>query len=593
MDMEKPLTHGTGERLRARARGMENLEALLGDPGDPGNSLGFVQALLRDQQGTFPEEARRALLGHRLHLACWPRELGGELSDFELALDTVRLVARRDLNLMSATLMSISAATAVLVHGSPEQRQQMAEWLEGGTEIGFALSEEACGSDVLGLQTTLARNETGYRLSGRKWLVGNALRAGAFFIIARTGVAGPGAFSSVLVRREEIPENALVFDGPVPTTGMRGIGFVNLQFLDLPVSRNSLVGKEGRGLETALKAQQVVRLMSVAGNLGCADAGLRAALGFACDRTAQGVRLVEMPALRARLAPAFAELLVLDLVARATARAIHFFPKDFSPYSNLIKWLATELSEGLLERCARTVGARSILLSDRWGGVLEKAKRDNQVIRFIDTGTFGVLKAIAAHLQSLAFFEPEAPDRDALDALFDLERAPPKFEPTALDLFAKGRDLIFAAALRLLSDIAGQQPPEGRTAELIREVARRARELLESVRRGRENSAGQDGTATLLAQAETYCLLQAATVCVLTWWHDRRREVSLLGELPGSWLDACLAVLLARIDGSGTAPSDPALADLFVSGLRQHQQNVLFSPLPVRLGPIASGTVAA
>ncbi|WP_258534494.1 acyl-CoA dehydrogenase family protein [Streptomyces sp. PT12] len=312
----------------------EALEARLGDPTLPDNPHGYHAITARDERDEFPTELTSALRESGFHLAYLPERLGGTFTGFEDSLVLVRTAARRDLAAMPATMFSITAAVCLLLRGSPGQLDDAARLLASGGSIGFALSEADHGSDLLANTVRLRPAGDGsgaLALDGRKWLVGRGQTCESAYVVARTGERGPAAFTAVLVDLTD-PECApRVRRGPaVRTTGMRGIDFAHLDFDAFPVRPDQVVGGPGEGLESAMRAQQVVRVMSLAGSLGCADTALRATLGFANFRALGRKPLIAAGHPRRELAVAAAALLAADATALAAARGLHVAPETFS-----------------------------------------------------------------------------------------------------------------------------------------------------------------------------------------------------------------------------------------------------------------------
>jgi len=581
-----------------RYAGAERLDHRLGDPAAPDNPFGFAAAVERDERAAFPEQFSAELHEAGVQLTCLPRALGGRLDGFDQTLALIRVAARRDLNVMPATMLSISAIMAVLVHGSGDQQRRVAELLREGRTIAFALSEEHAGSELLANTCRLQADGDGYRLTGSKWLIGLGARCDALYLVARTGERGPNAFSSVLVERATLPSARVHVSAPARTTGMRGIDFASWRFDACPLPAHALVGAWGQGLEAAMKAQQVVRMLSAAGNLACADTALRVVLDFALQRTVQGIPLVDLPPVRRELALAAAGLFACDVAAIAAARGIHVGPAQFGLWSCALKRMATELSEELIGRCGGVLGARSVLC-DGPTGIFQKMQRDNAIVRVIDTSPIGNLRSVAAQLPMLAAMARGAGSHDdprlraRLEEIFTLDRTLPPFAPGALDLNARGRDDLswgvrliavdVLAALRRTRSAAAADQAGALVAELVAELEAALAALATEVDQLKAaTGAGFAASAQALELADRFCHLQAAAAAVHLWWFNRRGP--LFGEAPGSvdWLTACLAFLLARSRGQD-ARAPVEATGIVDTALRLHSQGRLFSAVPIDL----------
>ncbi len=327
----------------------EELEERLGDPADDANPHGFAAAVARDERDAFPDALCAELVRSGFHLNYLPVTWGGTLESFDRSLTLVRTAARRDVAIMPGTMFSIIAATCLQLHGSPGQQRRAAEILRAGGAVAFALTEAAHGSDLLTNEVRLADGV----LSGEKWMVGLGLRCDAVYVVARTGERGPGAFTAVLLETAGLPADRLERVPAPRTGGMRGIDLATLRFHDTPVPPDALVGKEGEGLEAAVKAQQTVRLMSMAGSLGIADTAVRLALDFATGRRVGRAVLTEAPHSRRELGVATAALIAADAVALSAARGVHVVPEAFSVWAPAAKHVVAEACDDLIRRGPR------------------------------------------------------------------------------------------------------------------------------------------------------------------------------------------------------------------------------------------------
>ncbi|WP_433571221.1 acyl-CoA dehydrogenase family protein [Streptomyces sp. CA-251247] len=555
----------------------EQLEELLGDPGDDTNPHGFTAAVERDERDEFPTALCDALVGAGFHLNYLPKEWGGTFESFDRSLTLVRSAARRDVNIMPGTMFSIIAATCLQLHGTPEQQRRAAEILCRGGAVAFALTEAEHGSDLLSGDVRL----TDGVLDGEKWMVGLGMRCEAVYVVARTGGRGPAAFSAVLLDLAEVPEGQLERVPAVRTGGMRGIDLARMRFTGLRVPDGALVGRLGEGLEAAVKAQQAVRLMSMAGSLGIADSAVRLALDFASVRKVGRAVLTESPHPRRDLAVAAAALLAADVVALTAARGVHVLPEVFSVWAPAAKHVVAESCDELIRRCGTVLATRSVLREgERGAGLFQKLQRDSGVVRVIDSSTLANLRSYAGQLPTLTE-GGAAPDPEALAAVYTLGADLPAYETDRLDMFARGADPVLAglpdAAVAVAELVEDEQ-----TGALLRQVAQAVSGLGELTRAAQQR--GADPNA-LVDAAERYAWLHAAASCVHLWHANRDR--SLYGTTPGSagWLGATLGYLLARADGVDPRRHGAVLTPALdaVAALRETDQ--LFTALPVRLAP--------
>ncbi|MEV0781520.1 acyl-CoA dehydrogenase [Streptomyces sp. NPDC050423] len=575
----------------------ERLDAALGDPWLTDNPYGFAAGVARDAAEEYPAEAEARLRAAGLHLGYLPRALGGTLHSLEDTQILVRVAARRDVNVMPATMFSISAVMTVLAAGTPEQHRTVAGWVRDGRTVAFGLSEEQAGSDVL---ANTCRLDDDRRLTGTKWLVGRGSSAEAAVVVARTAERGPAAFTAVLLGPEELAHSGVRRLPPRRTTGMRGMDFADLEFTGVPVPPSAVVGTVGSGLAGAMRAQQVVRLMSTAGCLATADTALRTALRFARTHRTGGVPVADTPYGSREIALAAAELCTADLTALVAARAIHVAPGAFALASSVVKHVATRLTAASTARCRAMAGARAVLREGP-GAVLDKAVRDNGMVEVIDTSLLGNLRAIAMHLPSYAAAygdgtPPEPGGRESaerrrrLDAVLALgdDSCLPPLDPAALDLGVRAKDDILLGFAEYAGEIAAELGRRGDTAAAASVTGLRAdlaATLGTAVEVQRDRARSPKAAPDSLDLADRLCLLYAAGTAALTWWFHR--------DLPGlygdqdrggtAWLNPVLTLARSLAAGHDPRRAGPDLAPLgrLVTALDTERR--LFTALPVRL----------
>jgi alkylation response protein AidB-like acyl-CoA dehydrogenase len=571
------------------------MDIALGHPNDEANPLGFNAMVTRDAAEAFPVKLA-SRVAPDLALCFVPAEYGGELTTVDDSLMRVRVAARRDVTVMPATMFSITAATCVLLAGSPEQREQVVKLLFDGRPIGFALSEADHGSDLLANSCELDSTEGQLRLTGEKWLVGLGERCDAAVVVARSGGnqrRHPAAFTAVLVDGQALRDARGGWQRP---TGMRGIDFVGLRFDDAELDRTALVGQPGHGMETAMKAMQVVRVYSTAANLACADTGLRLTMDFARNHRVAGRQASTYPAVRRELSTAAAAMFACDAVALTTARALQALPGQASIAGSVAKKVLTDGSEEIFTRCTDVLGTRSLLRDGRFAA-FEVARRDNAVVRFIDTSPVANLRLVAMQLAQWAAGFNQLPDPFAvtsgLVAAFDLDAELPAMRLDALQLSARGRDEV-TAALPFVADAAraalGEDPGPDTRAQADRAVLRLSalemaldglsRDVLQAKER---LGAAFGGSLEQLDLTERFCWLHAAASCVHLWWFNRGR--SLFGGEPAStgWLSAALFLLLDRAGGSaGRLDAEDTESAFDLLG-RMHGRGHLFSAVSLPL----------
>ncbi|MCI2416130.1 acyl-CoA dehydrogenase [Saccharopolyspora sp. K220] len=554
------------------------LERLLGDPRNPTNPFGFDSVVARDSEAKFPEAFASEFAQH-LGLSFVPSDDGGQLSTMDETLTLARLVSRRDGAAMPATMFSVTGAGCVLLAGNAQQRKEVVRLLAAGGVIGFAMAESAHGSDLLANECRLDTGDAGgFRLNGRKWLAGIGDRCDALVVVARTGERGPAAFTAVLLTGEQLA--AVRRDQPKRTSGMRGIDSVGVSFDDVEVPAGCVIGGIGRGVEIALKVMQFVRVLSTAANLGCADTGLRLAMDFAGEHRFGGRLLAEHAQPRRALATAAALLLACDAVALSASRAMHVLPATQCLWSGIAKRVATDLSAEVFALCSDVLGARS-LLHDGPFAAFDIARRDNVVVRHIDTAPDANLWSIATLVAQFPASAPEAAIPDEVAATFRLGDPLGPVRLDRLDLALRGMDPVTAGfpgmAAAAVAELAGHP-----AAARVKQVNARLSSVIRAMHRVRAR--GAPGDPQRLDLAARFCWLHAAASCVFFWWFNRQRCLySRPAGSPG-WLSAALSVLLDRASDRTPRLDAHDTTEMYALVENLHTANKLFSAVPLVLG---------
>jgi alkylation response protein AidB-like acyl-CoA dehydrogenase len=371
------------------------LDSLLGNPGDPANPFSYARCAELDDVDAFPTEicARLDELGVARHYV--PARHGGGLTDYETAMQVMRMVARRDITVAVAHGKTYLGGVSVWVGGDAEQAAGLAELIGSGVPVSWGLTERDHGSDLLHGDLVGTATPDGYRLTGEKWLINNATRGGAICVLARTSPAGgPRGFSLFLVDKTRLAAGTYRHLPKVLTHGIRGADISGIEFADAPIGTSALVGAPGTGAETVLKGLQLTRTLCAALSLGGADHALATATRFASERRLYGRRLVDLPAARHTLATAYTDHLMAEALAVVGTRAIHGLTDEMSVLSAAVKYLVPTRVEGLMVMLRKLMGARSLLRDEYEPGGLAKVERDHRIVSLFDGNTLVNLHAL-------------------------------------------------------------------------------------------------------------------------------------------------------------------------------------------------------
>ncbi|WP_060880996.1 acyl-CoA dehydrogenase family protein [Streptomyces scabiei] len=541
-----------------------------------------------DEREEFPDGAVRVLDSAGLS-AHYVLPEGGDLAE---TVRLLRAVARRDLTVAIAHGKTLLGAAPTWVAGRPEQAARLAERVRAGEPVCWGLTERDHGADLLAGELTATPDETaqaaahagaggtastatttatatatadrtrpdhitgapggtearaprGWLLTGEKWLINNATRAGLACVLARTDPAGgPRGFSLFLVDRGQLPEGAWRNLPKVATHGIRGADISGFALDGAPVPADALVGEEGDGIPVVLKTLQLTRIACTALSLGAAAHALRLARDFAAGRELYGRRLADVPHVRRILGRAAAHALTAEAVSLLSARSVHTLPGELSAISAITKAYVPTVTQETLGSLGELLGVRGFLTSPPGGG-FAKLERDHRICGIFDGSTAVNRAALLNQMPRLARqLSRRRTDGDGLGAAADLTAPLPAFDPSRLTLLS----VTGCSAVQALPDLAARArahaAPE--TGPLIDRV------LVELTLLEAESAdfvpvtGGLPSTAFRLAEA--YERAYAAAACLLLWLENPCLRTGRLGTAD-LWLRSCLTALLGR-DGA-------------------------------------------
>ena len=261
-----------------------------------------------DDSDEFPRDivadaGRRGLMGLIV-----PTEHGGGGRDYVSYALAIEAVSHASATVGVVLAVNNSLVADVVAHfGSEAQRAQWLERLATGDAVGgFALSEPDAGTDAANQQTTATAEGQGYRLTGRKVWVANAVAADVLVVFAATepGVGGRGV-SAFLV---PIDADGLTRKATVDSLGVRGLGCMDLELDAVSVDAAAMLGEPGQGFRIAMWALDGGRVAIGAQALGVGQAAFDEALAHARSRQTFGRPIAEYQAIQWMLADMATEL---------------------------------------------------------------------------------------------------------------------------------------------------------------------------------------------------------------------------------------------------------------------------------------------
>ena len=274
-------------------------------------------------------------------------------------------------------------------YGDDEQRQRFLPKLCTMEHLAsYCLTEPGAGSDAAALKTRAVLDGDHYVLDGQKQFISGAGVSDIYVVMARTGEAGPGGISTIVVEKNT---PGLSFGANEKKMGWnaqptRAVIFENCR---VPVANR--LGPEGIGFKIAMAGLDGGRLNIGACSLGGAQGALDRSIAYARERKAFGSAIADFQALQFKLADMATELEAARSLLWRAAAALDAKTPDATKLCAMAKRIATDTGFDVANHALQIHGGYGYLAD--YG--IEKIVRDLRVHQILE-GTNEVMRMIVA-----------------------------------------------------------------------------------------------------------------------------------------------------------------------------------------------------
>jgi butyryl-CoA dehydrogenase len=321
-----------------------------------------------------------------------PARYGGQGRGLTEVMLTIEEISRVDPGVaVIVDVQNALVASALLRHGTGEQRRRLLPRLATGTIGAYAISEEQAGSDAFAMTTTFRAEGGGYRLDGRKQWTTNAADAGLFLVFAKE--SGSGTLAAFVVDRDA---PGVRIGEPVDKLGIRASSTCELILENVHIGQQDVLGAIGDGELLAVRTLCIGKVGIAAQLVGLARGALETAVDYAQRREQFGKRIFGFQGVQFPLAALAAEL---DAARTLLYEAVAVVESDQESHralrvSSSAKYVASSVADRMASHAVETLGGKGVDKACR----AEKLYRDVKVGKIYEGTSNMQFRTIAAAL---------------------------------------------------------------------------------------------------------------------------------------------------------------------------------------------------
>ena len=260
---------------------------------------------LLEEQETVPAELMEKLGRNDFFGLTIPREFGGVGLSLNQYLHVVETLASHNMSLGILALAHLSIGIkGIVLFGSEEQkRKYLAPAASGDMIFSYALTEPQTGSDAANIETVATPSEDGrhYILNGTKTYITNANYAGGLTVFAQMDPARPGFMGAFIA---ETTWDGVKIGKDMPKMGLKASSTASIQFKDVKVPRENLLGQPGDGFKIAMVILNYGRMALGAASAGMMKQSLQDMSERAASRTQFGVPINQFELIQEKMVKA-------------------------------------------------------------------------------------------------------------------------------------------------------------------------------------------------------------------------------------------------------------------------------------------------
>ncbi|HIW48475.1 MAG TPA: acyl-CoA dehydrogenase family protein [Firmicutes bacterium] len=319
----------------------------------------------------------------------YSREYGGAGADvltYTLAMEELSKVdASTGITLSVHTSLCCSCINDF---GTEEQKQTLLRPLVDGSKIGcFGLTEANAGTDAGGVQTTADKDENGdYIINGQKMFTTNSGFADTFVVFALTDKSQGSRGMSAFVLDRTMP--GITVSDNIERMGIRAASNCSVNYENVHVPKDRLLGREGQGYKIAMGALAGGRIGIGAQSVGIAQGAINEVLKYVKERKQFGRTINKFQNTQFKLAEMQTKVDAARLMVwrAANAKDNH---ENYAPLAAMCKLFASDVANEVTRGCVQLMGGYGYCREYP----VERAMRDAKITEIYE-GTSEAMKMV-------------------------------------------------------------------------------------------------------------------------------------------------------------------------------------------------------
>lgn len=342
-----------------------------------------------DKAGELPKEFLAEMKQMGLFGFVIPESFGGLGFSSSAYSRTIQELCQYDGSIaITAGAHSSIGMRGLLLFGTETQKEKYLAKLATGEMIAaFCLTESTAGSDAAGIKTRAVREGDDWILNGEKLWITNGGIADFFTVFAKTDNE-KGQMTAFIVTRD-LPG---VTSGPhEDKMGLRASSTTTVNFDNVRLSKEHILGEVGKGFKVAMKILNVGRTGLGGGSIGAMKKVIRLSSQHAKSRTQFGKNISEFGLIQQKLGhmmvDCYASEAVVSMVGGLSDRGY----EDYAVEAAISKVFATECLWRTIDESLQVAGGAGYMSEYPY----EKIMRDCRINKIFE-GTNEILRLFIA-----------------------------------------------------------------------------------------------------------------------------------------------------------------------------------------------------